>query len=220
MNSTQSTGHGVETSGVEILHHLTHTWLALATRQIGLTSSFVCVYTRLLSASRLANISSKMLEYGFTYTLILWLGITIGIFPPVTTAYHLNTLELTSTIKFHYNQPHSLTVVDRAFDPRDGWQSVNISNLRYKYVESSPHREAYDNSRNTGYTNRLRMRQSRIKAINQKKSGQKNHSLKAKTSHMLQSAWKGLKAIGTSQAVVVTWCARLLAVYDSPCDYS
>jgi hypothetical protein len=78
-----------------------------------------------------------------------------------------------------YSRAHSLES-GYNFDPRDGWQPVNISNLPYKYGPSPPkvHRPT--------------------KSISKFKS----------ILDPLTNALKGLKGIGKPEKVTITWWAQ------------
>jgi hypothetical protein len=74
-----------------------------------------------------------------------------------------------------YARPHSLGD-NYTFDPQDGWQTVNITNLQYKYQRS---------------------------LVNDK---HKHHSSVGEVlSGALSNLWKGLKGFGLAEDVIITW---------------
>jgi hypothetical protein len=79
-----------------------------------------------------------------------------------------------------YSRAHSLES-GYNFDPRDGWQPVNISNLSYKYGHSPPkvHKPAKSISK--------------VKSI---------------LGPIVTKVLKGLKGIGQPEKVTVTWWAQ------------
>ena len=81
-----------------------------------------------------------------------------------------------------YTVAHSLGD-DYSFDPRDGWQAVNVTNLDYKYQfrkEHSPQRR-----------------------------GKGKSALGDAIGGVVKNIWKGLKGIGSKEPVTITWYARL-----------
>lgn len=76
-----------------------------------------------------------------------------------------------------YTTAHSLGD-EYNFDPRDGWQTVNVTNLDYKYK-----------------------RRSEID-LNDRAGGK---GVGAAISGLVKNIWKGLKGIGNKEAVTITW---------------
>ncbi|EIW82399.1 hypothetical protein CONPUDRAFT_54045 [Coniophora puteana RWD-64-598 SS2] len=83
-----------------------------------------------------------------------------------------------------YSSVHSLDQ-HYSFDPRDGWEAVNISDLAYKY--------------NTSTANRLQA--DKIK----RNSGGIVKGAADKVSGILKTVDKVLKAIGDTNSVAITW---------------
>ncbi|KAF5320963.1 hypothetical protein D9619_000450 [Psilocybe cf. subviscida] len=77
-----------------------------------------------------------------------------------------------------YTTAHSLGD-DYVFDPRDGWQAVNVTNLEYKYRRK-------DSSDSSGLDSRAPAKKGSISGI-------------------LGGIFKGLKAVGSPKPVVITW---------------
>ncbi|KJA29959.1 hypothetical protein HYPSUDRAFT_126488 [Hypholoma sublateritium FD-334 SS-4] len=77
-----------------------------------------------------------------------------------------------------YTVAHSLGD-DYTFDPRDGWQAVNVTNLEYKY-------------------------QSRTGKFPQRRA-KKSKSALGDAIDAVKNIWKGLKAFGTTEPVTITW---------------
>ncbi|KAJ3573874.1 hypothetical protein NP233_g2153 [Leucocoprinus birnbaumii] len=76
-----------------------------------------------------------------------------------------------------YTRSHSLGE-NYTFDPRDGWLSVNVTNLQYKY-----RRDLDDSEHSSG----------------------KHRSGVSGVIKVLDDFWKGLKGIGNPQPVTITW---------------
>lgn len=84
-----------------------------------------------------------------------------------------------------YSRAHSLGD-NYLFDPRDGWQSVNVTNLAYKY------------RRNEGNENQ--------RSVSAKKStGHPKSGLGATISNVVKGVFQGLKGLGKSEPVTITW---------------
>lgn len=79
-----------------------------------------------------------------------------------------------SNLRKYYNRAHSLGE-DYAFDPRE-WQSVNVTNLSYKYDKPALDRRA-SSSKSAGGT----------------------------VAHLINDVWNGLKGIGSTEDVKITW---------------
>jgi hypothetical protein len=100
-----------------------------------------------------------------------------------------------------YSRAHSLGDSYK-FNPRDGWQHVNVTNLQYKYTPSySPNLDQQSNSLEKRESSKSRNNQTK----KQKHSG-KGASIGGSIKHILGSVWNGLKAIGQPEPVIITWC--------------
>ncbi|KAH9179898.1 Non-catalytic module family EXPN protein [Lactarius sanguifluus] len=96
----------------------------------------------------------------------------------VTSASYLPSQRAPPTVtEFKYSRAHSLES-GYNFDPRDGWQPVNISNLSYKYGPSRPPK-----------VHRPTKSISKFKSI----------------LDPLTNVLKGLKGIGKPEKVTITW---------------
>lgn len=58
--------------------------------------------------------------------------VSLGLVPLMTTSRAADISASQSSMERRYSTPHSLGDTYQ-FDPRDGWESVNITNLQYKY---------------------------------------------------------------------------------------
>ena len=61
--------------------------------------------------------------------------VSLGLVPLMTTSRAADISASQSSMERRYSTPHSLGD-SYQFDPRDGWESVNITNLQYKYSRS------------------------------------------------------------------------------------
>jgi hypothetical protein len=96
----------------------------------------------------------------------------------------------------HYSKAHSLGGAYE-FDPRDGWQGANVTNLQYKYK-----RELNDGNVFGGSLEKRGKKKGRAKTG---KKGGKNSDIGGSIKHALNGVWNGLKGIGKSQEATITW---------------
>lgn len=89
------------------------------------------------------------------------------------------TRDSDAALKDYYSRSHSLGD-DYVFDPRE-WQSVNTTNLDYKYSKPKLSKRASSNKAATS--------QGGI------------------VSHLINEVWNGLKGTGTALEVKITWFA-------------
>jgi hypothetical protein len=93
-----------------------------------------------------------------------------------------------------YSRAHSLGD-SYSFNPRDGWQSVNATNLQYKYrrsYEVAPGLETPD-------------LENKEVVARGSKSQKKDSTIGGTVKGVIDDVWKGLKAIGQPEDVIVTW---------------
>ncbi|KDR83851.1 hypothetical protein GALMADRAFT_236271 [Galerina marginata CBS 339.88] len=110
-------------------------------------------------------------------------------FPILVSAHHATSARAIAESK--YSTAHSLGD-NYDFDPRDGWQSVNATNLEYKYRRQLG-RDISDNDME-GVSNHRRSSQSKGKP-----------GIGGTISGVLGSVIQGLKGIGKSEPVTITW---------------
>lgn len=91
--------------------------------------------------------------------------------------------------KAKYTRAHSLSD-DYHFDPRDGWEKVNVTNMPYKYARN-----------NISDPNPLEKRAKQNGSKGDDDGGSGLGMLK----HALGQAWNGLKAVGGPEPVLITW---------------
>lgn len=97
-----------------------------------------------------------------------------------------------------YTKPHSLGDTYN-FDPRDGWHSVNVTNLQYKYPRSSSSSEAaFDSRGSSGVENMGGGSTQEPRSSNKRSIGD---TIKGAVNDVL----KGLKGIGSPEPVTITW---------------
>lgn len=126
---------------------------------------------------------------------------------PVTARDYRTPVRAVSESK--YSKAHSLGD-SYAFDPRDGWQHVNVTDLRYKY-----RRDSFE-SGNTNDDDALDFeKRAKKKESTPKKTPPKNllaggviHGI----TDTLSKIFQGLKGVGLSEETIITWCGRF-----SPC---
>ena len=95
-----------------------------------------------------------------------------------------------------YSSAHSLGS-GYTFDPRDGWQTVNVSNLSYKYGQHSP------NTRRTtkAYSSHGAL-PNKVKAVT---SHPLHDTIPKKVTGIMKTVLDGLKGLGKSETVTTTW---------------
>ena len=86
-----------------------------------------------------------------------------------------------SELKNYYTRSHSLGT-DYKFDSME-WHSVNVTNLDYKYNQPLQERDK--------------------KAPGTENTGSKN--MGGTISHLINDIWNGLKGLGKSETVKITW---------------
>lgn len=92
-----------------------------------------------------------------------------------------------ASTKSRYSRAHSLGD-SYQFHERDGWQSVNITDMDYKYNKP------------------LEKRGKKGKHSSKPPHGSKGNSgLGGAINHILGDVWNGLKAIGEPEPVTITW---------------
>lgn len=100
--------------------------------------------------------------------------------------------------KSKYSRAHSLGE-SYQFQPRDGWQSVNITDLQYKYPAARSH------SPSGGTLEKRGGRKGRRHTQTPPHQGNGGKDLGGAIVHILGEVWNGLKAIGQPEPVIITW---------------
>ncbi|KAI0307346.1 hypothetical protein B0F90DRAFT_1807968 [Multifurca ochricompacta] len=108
----------------------------------------------------------------------------VSLFAPfflASASYLPNQQEQPTAAELKYSRVHSLGS-GYTFDPRDGWQTVNISDLSYKYSPRRVHKVTKTSAPKTWY---------------------KNLADPVKTT--IKNVFKGLEGIGKAEDVTITW---------------
>lgn len=115
---------------------------------------------------------------------------------------------LASEAELKYSRSHSLGD-DYEFNIRDGWETVNISDLAYKYESSSPSYPLDMSSEivNAGQIAK-RGTSSSLKKIGDSVKG------------AVKDIFKGLKAIGSPEPVTITWSVSFPYCTAAACSWS
>lgn len=148
--------------------------------------------------------------------------VSLGLVPLMTTSRAADISTSQSSLERRYSTAHSLGE-SYQFDPRDGWESVNITNLQYKYSRSLTDLEDDGPTIPRAHTKRANKKVSK-KSIKKtaKKAAKKAiktpkvASKAAKTTSSVNSAANGLlgsvksvvesmKAMGDPEPVTITW---------------
>ena len=113
------------------------------------------------------------------------LAFLVTILGSMVFASHPPSLPRTIT-ESRYSTAHSLGD-DYVFDPRDGWQSANVTNLQYKYGRSLADEEPGEGA-----------------ILKQRKSPTLGDTISIVTGS-LKKALEGLKGLGKPEDAVITW---------------
>lgn len=114
------------------------------------------------------------------------LAILLGVFFILPFSVLAATGSVRAFSRTRYSKAHSLGH-NYVFDPRDGWRSVNATNLQYKY----PRDTRFDTTTNP--------------AELEKRNGKPANKSKLDLSQIIKNIFQGIKAIGKPQDVIITW---------------
>ncbi|KAF5387922.1 hypothetical protein D9615_000314 [Tricholomella constricta] len=115
--------------------------------------------------------------------------LVIFVIAPLPTLAATNTATSVRAVSHsRYSKAHSLGD-DYQFSPRDGWQSINASDLQYKY-----HRDEQMQDATATDAQQL-----------ERRTPDSNLGLGETIGGVVSKIWKGLKAIGKPQTVKITW---------------
>jgi hypothetical protein len=95
-----------------------------------------------------------------------------------------------------YTKAHSLDN-NYSFEPRDGWQSINVTNLQYKYRREEPD---LDDLRGNSPSLENRSKKKKVHAAHHSTGG-----LGQVIAGVVADIWKGLKGLGKPEPVTITW---------------
>jgi hypothetical protein len=168
----------------------------------------------------------------FSATLLVLVSV-LTLVPSRATAADLRSYH--NSLEARYSRAHSLGDTYQ-FDPRDGWQSVNISNLAYKYRRQDPiilgeeagneagelAKRSSKKSKSKSHSKSKTHSGSKPKATPQSKSKSKNKAKSSKsTESTTQSVSKSvsslgkiidsIKGVGNSEPVTITWYRNFCA---------
>ncbi|TFK55784.1 hypothetical protein OE88DRAFT_659236 [Heliocybe sulcata] len=131
-----------------------------------------------------------------------------------------SVLEPRSLAYTRYTTAHSLGE-NYIFDTREGWQTINVTDLQYKYArsESPPHGNGtlVDSSGLEKRASKKKSSKTKSKAATKQKASSAKSKFKslvtskanllggASVTHALDSVWNSLKGIGKAEPVTITW---------------
>lgn len=98
-----------------------------------------------------------------------------------------------------YTKAHSLDN-NYSFDPREGWQSINVTNLQYKYRREEPDLDLTGDLRGNSPSLENRSKKKKVHAAHHRTSG-----LGQVIAGVVADIWKGLKGLGKPEPVTITW---------------
>lgn len=105
-----------------------------------------------------------------------------------------------------YTKAHSLDN-NYSFDPRDGWQSINVTNLQYKYRREEEHHLDLPNDL-SGNSPSLENRSKKKKKVHT--ATHSTGGLGKVIAGVVTNIWEGLKGLGKPEPVTITWYFRNL----------
>ncbi|PCH41263.1 hypothetical protein WOLCODRAFT_131799 [Wolfiporia cocos MD-104 SS10] len=143
----------------------------------------------------------------------------LTVLPTSTLAADISTYQ--SNLERRYSMPHSLGD-NYQFDLRDGWQSINVTNLQYKYsrsVTQDAHESSYKKAEDIPARHSKRASKKASKKKGQKTTSKVSHnstsnavtkgqSVSDAASGILGSVKNivdSIKAIGNPEPVTITW---------------
>ncbi|KAF8812345.1 hypothetical protein BYT27DRAFT_7273979 [Phlegmacium glaucopus] len=102
-----------------------------------------------------------------------------------------------------YTKAHSLGN-NYSFDPRDGWQSINATNLQYKYRRQEPDLDLTVDLRGDSSDLESRTKKNNVHQAPHK-APHKTGGLGQVITGVVADIWKGLKGFGKPEPVTITW---------------
>ena len=135
--------------------------------------------------------------YPSMFSLWLFLPIWFSLLSGLNAA-HLSSPRTVSELK--YSRAHSLDD-GYQFDARQGWESVNVTNLQYKYPRSIT--DLASTAGGNGALSSLKQLATDKSKIGKRKPS--SSSITKSTLHFLNDVWNGLKGIGSLDTVKITW---------------
>lgn len=127
------------------------------------------------------------------FSVILFGMSTIFLSLTAVTARSNPTTPVRAISESRYSRAHSLGE-GYQFDPRDGWEPMNVTNMEYKYRRDTP-------SNTSGLEDHI-----------EKRSATKNEdvSVVGAIGGVVSKVIEGLKGIGKPEPVLITWYACIL----------
>ena len=99
-----------------------------------------------------------------------------------------------------YTKAHSLDN-NYSFDPRDGWQSINVTNLQYKYrKQEEPDLDLTGDLRGNSPSLESRSKKNKVHTRPHSTGG-----LGQVIAGVVANIWEGLKGLGKPEPVTITW---------------
>jgi hypothetical protein len=135
--------------------------------------------------------------------LSLLFSVILAALSSSTTTASQGTVHAVSKTK--YTRAHSLGN-SYQFDPRDGWQHVNVTNLQYKYARS--YTSDSDQSSSPFEKRGKKKGSKNPKPQKQNNKGKGGSNIGGTVKHILGNVWNGLKALGQPEPVIITWWVR------------
>ncbi|KAG5644078.1 hypothetical protein DXG03_009168 [Asterophora parasitica] len=126
----------------------------------------------------------------YTSTAALLVVLVSAPLPAITAIHNATSVRATHS---RYSRAHSLGDAYQ-FDPRDGWQSINVSDLSYKYRRDEEASSSTD-------TQHLEPRSPKSNLG----LGDTLDEVGKAVGGTFSKIWKGLKAIGKPKTVKITW---------------
>ncbi|KAH9843889.1 uncharacterized protein C8Q71DRAFT_17963 [Rhodofomes roseus] len=142
--------------------------------------------------------------------------VSLGLVPLMTTSRAADISAFQSSLERRYTTPHSLGNNYR-FDPRDGWQAVNVTNLQYKYSQAQTDEDEDVDGPVVPRAHSRRSTKKSTKKASKKTSKKTNTKAASKATTTSSASGVGglvgsvksivgtMKAAGDSEPVTITW---------------
>ncbi|TRM68037.1 Non-catalytic module family EXPN protein [Schizophyllum amplum] len=111
-----------------------------------------------------------------------------------------------AVLESRYTRPHSLGD-DYVFDPRDGWETVNVTNLQYKYRRDSPMDDSLLSGNGSSVSESLFQELAARDVVLESKRKLSDHitGVGKGITGAVAKVIKTIQAIGKPEAVTITW---------------
>lgn len=115
----------------------------------------------------------------------------------------VNVHRAKATSKHNYRYSHSLPD-EYGFVPEDGWQTINVTDMQYKYPTGRA-LDAFETRSPDHASSRRSLNKLRQHSVHSARHTSSELSLGGAVSHLINDVWDALKGLGKSEGVTITW---------------